>query len=190
MLSLTDPPDVAQLTQKEMNAIVDEAHTLRKKTAAHAHGAEGAKRAIRAGIESIEHGAFLDDEALDLMKTRGTYYVPTLMAVEGGKEILAKGGYPPTVAAKMTAAIESINQVVRKAIAKGVKIGIGTDASVYPHGRNTEEFHLLAALGMSPLDALRAGTSVDAKLLGVQNRVGTLEPGKLADIVALPGDPI
>jgi len=189
VLSLTDEVDIAQLTQEEMNAIVDEAHTLRKKTAAHAHGAEGAKRAIRAGIDSIEHGAFLDDEALDLMKTRGTFYVPTLMAIEGGKEILAKGGYPPTVAQKMTAAIESVGQVVRKAIAKGVKIGMGTDAGVYPHGRNTEEFHLMTGLGMSPLQALRAATSVDAELLGVQNRIGTLEAGKIADIIAMPGDP-
>jgi imidazolonepropionase-like amidohydrolase len=189
VLSLTDPPDVAQLTQDELNAIVDEAHTLRKKTAAHAHGAEGAKRAIRAGIDSIEHGAFLDDEALDLMKTRGTYYIPTLMALEGGKETLAKGGYSPFVAEKMKAAMESVNDVVRKAIAKGVKIGIGTDAAVYPHGRNTEEFHLLTALGLSPLDALRAGTSVDAELLGISDRFGTLASGKVADIVAFPGDP-
>ncbi len=189
VLSLTDAVDVPQLTQEEANAIVDEAHTLRKKTAAHAHGAEGAKRAIRAGIDSIEHGAFLDDEAIDMMKAHGTFYIPTLMAVEGGKEILAKGGYPPTVAAKMTAASESINQVVRKAIAKGVRIGMGTDAAVYPHGRNTEEFHLLAALGMSPLDALRAGTSVDAELLGMQTSIGTLETGKIADVIAMPGDP-
>jgi len=189
VLSLTDEVDIPQLTQEEMNAIVDEAHTLRKKTAAHAHGAEGAKRAIRAGIDSIEHGAFLDDEALDLMKTRGTYYIPTLMALEGGKEILAKGGYPPTVAAKMTAAVESISQVVRKAINKGVRIGMGTDAAVYPHGRNTEEFHLLTAMGMTPLQALRAATSVDADLLGVQSRLGTIELGKLADIIAMPGDP-
>jgi imidazolonepropionase-like amidohydrolase len=189
VLSLNDEVDIPQLTQEEMNAIVDEAHTLRKKTAAHAHGAEGAKRAIRAGIDSIEHGAFLDDEALDMMKARGTYYIPTLMAIEGGKEILAKGGYPPTVAAKMRAAIESINQVVRKAISKGVKVGMGTDAAVYPHGRNTEEFHLLTALGMKPLDALKAGTSVDAELLGIQDRIGTLEAGKLADVIAIPGDP-
>jgi imidazolonepropionase-like amidohydrolase len=188
VLSLTDPPDIPQLTQEELNAIVDEAHTLRKKTAAHAHGAEGAKRAIRAGIDSIEHGAFLDNEALDLMKARGTFFVPTLMAVEGGKEILSKGGYAPFVAAKMTAAMESINTVVRSAIAKGVRIGLGTDAAVYPHGRNTEEFHLLTALGLSAVDALRAGTSIDAELLGLQNRVGTLDVGKLADIVAFPGD--
>jgi imidazolonepropionase-like amidohydrolase len=189
VLSLTDEADVAQLTQDELNAIVDEAHTLRKKTAAHAHGGEGAKRAIRAGIDSIEHGAFLDEEAIDLMKSRGTYFVPTLMALAGGREILAKGGYPPTVAAKMKAAIESSERVVRSAIAKGVRIGMGTDAAVYPHGRNTEEFRLLVALGMKPIDALRAGTSVDAELLGLQNRIGTLEPGKAADVIAMPGDP-
>jgi len=189
VLSLTDPPDIPQLTQEELAVAVEEAKRWGRFVAAHAHGAEGAKRAIRAGIDSIEHGAFLDDEALDLMKARGTYYVPTLMAIEGGKEILSKGGYSPFVATKMKAAMESINNVVRSAITKGVKIGMGTDAAVYPHGRNTEEFHLLTALGMSPLDALRAGTSVDAELLGIQDRVGTLATGKLADIVAFPGDP-
>ena len=124
------------------------------------------------------------------MKARGTYFVPTLMAIEGGKEVLAKGGYAPSVAAKMTAAIESINTVVRKAIAKGVKIGMGTDAAVYPHGRNTEEFHLLTAQGLSPIDALRAGTSIDAELLGASNRIGSLAAGYMADVVAMPGDPI
>ena len=189
VLSLTDEVDVPQLTQEEISAIVDEAHALRKKTAAHAHGAEGAKRAIRAGIDSIEHGAFLDDEAIDMMKARGTYFIPTLMALEGGKEMLARGAYPAPIASKMTAAIESANQVVRKAIAKGVKIGVGTDSSVYPHGRNTEEFHLLTALGMSPLDALRAGTTVDAQLLGLDKRIGAIELGKTADLVVMPGDP-
>ena len=189
VLSLTDPPDVAQLTQEELNAIVDEAHTLRKKTAAHAHGAEGAKRAIRAGIDSVEHGAFLDDEAIDMMKARGTYYIPTLMAVEGGKLVLDQGGYAPLVADKMKAAIASINNVVKKAIAKGVKIGVGTDAAVYPHGRNTEEFHLLVDLGMSALDALRAGTTVNAELLEMKGQIGTLAEGAFADVIAFPGDP-
>jgi imidazolonepropionase-like amidohydrolase len=190
VLSLTDDVDTPQLTQEELNAIVDEAHALRKKTAAHAHGAEGAKRAIRAGIDSIEHGTFMDDEALDLMKARGTVFIPTLMATQGGREKLGKGVYPPAVETKMRAAIEAINQTVKRAIAKGVRIGMGTDAAVYPHGRNPEEFHMLVDLGMPPIDALRAGTSVDAELLGIQNRVGTLESGKLADIVVIPGDPI
>ncbi len=190
VLSLNDDVDTPQLTQEELNAIVDEAHALRKKTAAHAHGAEGAKRAIRAGIDSIEHGTFMDDEALDMMKARGTVFIPTLMATQGGREKLGSGTYPPAVEAKMRAAIEAINQTVKRAIAKGVRIGMGTDAAVYPHGRNTEEFHMLVDLGMQPIDALRAGTSVDAELLGIQNRVGTLESGKLADIVVMPGDPI
>jgi imidazolonepropionase-like amidohydrolase len=189
VLSLTDDVDAPQLTQEELNAIVDEAHALRRKTAAHAHGADGAKRAIRAGIDSIEHGTFMDDEALDMMKARGTVFIPTLMALQGGREKLGKGMYPPAVEAKMRAAIEAINQTVKRALAKGVRVGMGTDAAVYPHGCNVEEFHMLADLGMSPIDALRAGTSLDAELLGIQNRTGTLESGKLADIVTIPGDP-
>ncbi len=187
--SLNDDVDTPQLTQEETNAIIDEAHALRKKTAAHAHGAEGAKRAIRAGVDSIEHGTFLDDEALDMMKARGTVFIPTLMATQGGREKLGKGLYPPAVEAKMRAAIEAINQTVKRALTKGVRIGMGTDAAVYPHGRNTEEFHMLVNLGMSPIDALRAGTSVDGDLLGIASRIGSLEPGKLADVIAMPGDP-
>jgi imidazolonepropionase-like amidohydrolase len=190
VLSLTDDVDTPQLTQEELNAIVDEAHALHKKSAAHAHGAEGAKRAIRAGIDSIEHGTFMDDEALDMMKARGTVFIPTLMATQGGREKLGKGAYSPRVEAKMRAAIEAINQTVKRALAKGVIIGMGTDAGVYPHGRNPEEFHMLVDLGMPPIDALRAGTSVDAQLLGLQNKIGTLESGKLADVVVIPGDPI
>jgi imidazolonepropionase-like amidohydrolase len=189
VLSLTDDVDTPQLTQAELDALVDEAHALRRKTAAHAHGAAGAKRAIRAGIDSIEHGSFLDDEALDMMKAHGTYYIPTLMAIEGLKERLTDGFLPPQVVVKARLASESVNTAVRKAISLGVKIGVGTDAAVYPHGRNTEELHLLVDLGMKPIDALKAGTSVDAQLLGVADRTGTLEAGKLADIVACPGNP-
>lgn len=191
VLSLTDDVDTPQLTQEELNAIVDEAHALRRKTAAHAHGAEGAKRAIRAGIDSIEHGTFLDDEALDMMKQRGTYLVPTLMAPHGIQEQIDKGTYiPPPILAKAKAAIAADNQMFHKALAKGVKIGLGTDAAVYPHGRNTEEFHLMVDLGMKPIDALKAGTSADADLLGLADKIGTLESGKLADVVAVPGDPV
>src|SRR5450432_3055078 len=120
VFSLTDDVDTPQLTQEELNALVDEAHALRRKTAAHAHGATGAKRAIRAGIDSIEHGTFLDDEALEMMKAKGTFLVPTLMAVQGGKEKLGKGLYPPPIEAKMTAAIAAIDATMRNAIAKGV----------------------------------------------------------------------
>ena len=191
VLSATDDVDTPQLTQEELNAIVDEAHALRRKTAAHAHGAEGAKRAIRAGIDSIEHGTFLDDEALDMMKQRGTYLVPTLMAVQGLQEQMDRGVYiPPAILAKAKVAIAAIHQTFQKAMAKGVKIGLGTDAAVYPHGRNTEEFHQMVDLGMKPIDALRAGTSSDAELLGLADKIGTLEAGKLADVVAVPGDPL
>jgi imidazolonepropionase-like amidohydrolase len=190
VFSLTDEVDTPQLTQAELDALVDEAHALRRKTAAHAHGASGAKRAIRAGIDSIEHGSFLDDEALDLMKAKGTYYVPTLMALQGVKEMLSDGFLPPPVEVKARAAMASLDAVVRKAIAKGVKIAVGTDAAVYPHGRNATEMVRLVELGMTPSAALKAGTIVDAELLGMADRIGTLEPGKLADIVACPGNPL
>jgi len=191
VLSLADAVDTPQLTQAELDALVDEAHALRLKTAAHAHGAEGAKRAIRAGIDSIEHGSFLDDEALELMKQKGTYYVPTLMATQGLTEQIAKGvPIPPAIKVKADAAIAAVHQTFQRAIAKGIKIGLGTDAAVYPHGRNAEEFHQMVELGMKPIDALKAGTSVDAQLLGLADRLGTLEPKKIADIVAVPGDPV
>jgi imidazolonepropionase-like amidohydrolase len=191
VLSPTDDVDTPQLTQEELNAIVDEAHALRKKTAAHAHGAEAAKRAIRAGIDSIEHGSFLDDEALDMMKQQGTYLVPTLMAIQGIQEKFDRGIYlPPAIAAKAHAAMNAIHSTFQKALEKNVKIGLGTDAGVYAHGRNAEEFHQMVDLGMKPVDALKAGTSSDADLLGIADKVGTLEVNKLADIVAVPGDPI
>ncbi len=191
VLSLTDDVDTPQLTQEELNAIVDEAHALRLKTAAHAHGAEGAKRAIRAGINSIEHGSFLDDEALDMMKARGTYLVPTLMAPDYLRQKLDAGVYfPPKIAAKARDAIASIQSMFKRALAKGVRIGLGTDAAVYPHGLNAGEFHLMVDLGMKPVDALKAGASSDAELLGLDKQIGSLEAGKLADVVAVPGDPI
>jgi imidazolonepropionase-like amidohydrolase len=191
VLSLADAVDTPQLTQAELDALVDEAHALRLKTAAHAHGAEGAKRAIRAGIDSIEHGSFLDDEDLNLMKQKGTYYVPTLMAVQGLTEQIQKGvAIPPAIRPKAEAAIAAIHQTFQRAIAKGVKIGLGTDAAVYPHGRNAEEFHQMVDLGMKPIAALKAGTSADADLLGLADKIGTLESGKLADVVAVPGNPV
>ena len=190
VLSLTDDVDTPQLTQEELNAIIDEAHALRRKTAAHCHGAEAAKRAIRAGIDSIEHGSFLDEEALDMMQQHGTYFVPTLMALQGLQEQFDKNvNIPPAVAAKARLAMASLHLTFQKALAKGVKIGLGTDAGVYPHGRNAEEFHQMVDLGMKPIEALKAGTSNDADLLGVADQVGTLESGKLADVVAVPGDP-
>ena len=190
VLSLVGDVNSPQLTQAELDALVDEAHALKRKAAAHAHGAEGAKRAIRAGIDSIEHGSFLDDEALDMMRAKGTFFVPTLMAPEGLRERLDKGLYlPPNVEAKARAAIASIRNTFKKALAKNVRIAFGTDAAVYPHGRNAEEFRHMVELGMKPIDALRAATTVDAELFGIADRLGTLEPGKLADLIATPGDP-
>jgi imidazolonepropionase-like amidohydrolase len=191
VLSQTDEVDTPQLTQEELNALVDEAHALRKKAAAHAHGAEGAKRAIRAGIDSIEHGSFLDSEALDLMKQRNTVLVPTLMATKGLRERIRAGLYlPPQIKAKAEAAMAAIENAVRMAVAKNVRFGLGTDTSVYPYPRAAEEFAELVRYGVKPIDALRAGTSVDAELLGVADRLGSLAIGKTADIVAVPGNPL
>jgi imidazolonepropionase-like amidohydrolase len=189
VLSLTDDVDTPQLTQAELDALVDEAHALRRKTAAHAHGATGAKRAIRAGIDSIEHGTFLDDEAMRMMKERGTYYVPTMMAVEGVRQNLTDGYLPPPIEKKARQAIQSLHDTVTKAVQMQLKIALGTDAAVYPHGKNAGEFAQLVSCGMKPIDALKAGTSVDAELIGVADRTGTLEAGKLADVVAVPGNP-
>lgn len=188
VLSLNDDVDSPQLTQEELNALVDQAHTMRRRAAAHAHGAEGAKRAIHAGIDSIEHGSFLDDEALRAMVQKGTFYVPTLMAIEGVKERMA--GLDPRQQRKARRAMDSIDQTVRKAVSLGVRIALGTDAGVYPHGRNAGEFRLMVERGLTPIAALKAGTSVDAELFGIGDRLGSLETGKLADVVAVPGDPV
>jgi len=191
VLSLTDDVDTPQLTQEELNALIDEAHALRRKVAAHCHGSEAAKRAIRAGVDSLEHGSFFDDETLDMMVAHGTYFVPTLMAIVGEQERIARGVYfPPTILAKANAADQAAHKTFQRALAKGVKIGLGTDAAVYPHGRNAEEFNQMVILGMKPVEALRSATSSDAQLLGLADKIGTLEAGKLADIVAVPGDPV
>jgi imidazolonepropionase-like amidohydrolase len=188
VLSLTDKVDSPQLTLAEMEAAVNEAHALGRKTAAHAHGAEAAKRAVRAGIDSIEHGTFLDEEGLNLMKARGTYlvYTPTLCLAERMK----RNGAPAEVVAKSAAADARQEQMFKNALAKGVKIAFGTDAAVCPHGTQAEQFEHMVSLGMKPLGALKSATSEDAKLLGVDEQLGSLEPGKLADIVAVRGDPL
>jgi imidazolonepropionase-like amidohydrolase len=187
VLSLTDKVDSPQLTQAELDALVSEAHALGRKTAAHAHGAEAAKRAVRAGIDSIEHGSFVDDEGLDLMKQKGTYFVytPVLCIMDR----LTKAGAPPNVVAKAKAATTAMEQTIKRALAKGVKVAFGSDAAVCPHGTQVAQFADLVRVGMKPLAALRAATSVDAKLLDVDDKLGTLEAGKLADVIAVPGDP-
>jgi imidazolonepropionase-like amidohydrolase len=188
VLSEADAVDTPQLTQAELDALVDEAHALGKRAAAHAHGAMGAKRAIKAGIDSIEHGTFLDDEALDLMKARRTVLIPTLYT----RDILPRleqGGAPASIVEKERRADAVHERTFRRAVEKGVRIGFGTDSAVMPHGTNAREFHYMVDFGMRPADALRAATAVDAELLGVEKDLGALEAGKLADVVAVPGDP-
>jgi imidazolonepropionase-like amidohydrolase len=186
VLSEADKVDSPQLTQAELDALVDEAHALGRKTAAHAHGAEGAKRAIRAGIDSIEHGSFLDDEALELMKKKGTYFVPTPLPCMMQRLRDAKA--PANILEKATAASGRAEETLKRAVAKNVRIAFGSDAAVCPHGTQINQFAVFVRAGMKPLAAIRSATSVDAALLGVSDR-GTLEVGKLADVVAVPGDP-
>jgi imidazolonepropionase-like amidohydrolase len=186
VLSLTDAVDSAQLTQAELDALVDEAHALGRKAAAHAHGAEAAKRALRAGIDSIEHGTFMDDEALDLMKKKNAWLVftPTLCLDERMK----RNGAPALVVAKSAAAKSREDAMFRRALQKGVNIGFGSDAAVCPHGSQLSQFAYMVSLGMKPLAAIRAATSADARLLGVDGALGTLAAGKLADVIAVAGD--
>jgi imidazolonepropionase-like amidohydrolase len=188
VLSLADEVDTPQLTQAELDAIIDEAHALRKKVAAHAHGATGAKRAIRAGVDSIEHGSFLDDEAIAMMKAKGTYFVPTFLPLKFLGARLES--LPPPTVPKAQAAIAHHSISFKNALAKGVKIAFGTDAGVYPHGQNAQEFRYMVEAGMRPIDALKSSMSVDAELFGVADKLGSLEPGKLADVIAVPGDPV
>ncbi len=188
VLSLTDSVDAPQLTLEELTAVVDEAHRLGKKVATHCHGDTAAKAAIAAGVDSLEHGSFLKPDTLAQMKAKGVYLVPTLLAAEwtGGK--LDK--FPPSIAEKAKAALQARSQMFRDALKAGVRIGFGTDSGVSPHGLNAREFALMVSLGMTPAAALRAATSVDAVLLGVSAKLGTLEVGKLADVIAVPGNPL
>jgi len=187
VLSLADDVDTPQLTPAEIAALVDESHRLRKKVAVHCHGDQAAHDAIEAGVDSIEHGSFLKPETLTLMKNKGTFLTPTLMATEW---IMAKiGGYPPALQAKAKAAAAARSDMFRNALKIGVKISFGTDAAVFPHGQNAKEFALMVGLGMTPIEALRTATANTAELFGVQAKLGTLEKGKLADVIAMPGDP-
>jgi imidazolonepropionase-like amidohydrolase len=190
VLSRNSDVDSPQLTQAELDAIVDEAHARGRKVAAHAHGAEGAKRAVLAGVDSIEHGSLLNDEVLDLMKKKGTWFVPTAMAFQGVRERADKGQLPEDNIRKVRVVDEARRVALRKAIARGVRIAFGTDAGVFAHGRNAGEFALMVEAGMAPAEALRTATVHAAELLGVSSTLGTLEPGKLADVVAVPGNPL
>ncbi|HYH15873.1 MAG TPA: amidohydrolase family protein, partial [Flavisolibacter sp.] len=181
----------AHFTEEEIKAIVSTAKDYGFKVAAHAHGAEGMKRAIRAGVTSIEHGTFMDDEVIRLMKQYGTYYVPTLTA---GKSVAdsAKipGYYPPLVVPKAIETGPKLQATFTKAYRAGVKIAFGTDAGVFGHGKNYKEFEYMVEGGMPPMESIKAATTVAADLLGVADRLGSIEKGKLADIIAVEGDPL
>src|SRR5438445_2609790 len=188
VLSLADEVDTPQLTPAEMAALVDESHRLRKKVAVHCHGDQAAREAIEAGVDSIEHGSFMKPETLTRMKNKGVFLTPTLMATEW---IMSKlENYPPALQAKAKAAAAARSDMFRNAVRIGVKISFGTDAAVYPHGQNAKEFKLMVDLGMSAIDALKSATASDAELFGIAQKTGALEKGKLADIIAMPGDPL
>ena len=188
VLSLSDPVDAPELSQDEMNAIVDEAHHWGRKVAAHCHGDSAARMAVQAGVDSIEHGSFMKPETLAMMRDKGVYLVPTLLAGDWiGRKI---DKFPPSIAAKARAALGARSEMFRNALKAGVKIAFGTDSAVSPHGMNAQEFGLMTGLGMSPAAALRSATSSSAVLLGVDDRVGTIAVGKVADIIAVPGNPL
>jgi imidazolonepropionase-like amidohydrolase len=191
VLSEGDAVGTTQYSFDEMKAMVDEATKLERKVAAHAHGAEGIKISVRAGVASIEHGSFLDEEGARLMAQKGAYLVPTLSAGEAVERAANNGVLTGLRAEKALAAAKAMRNAVRIAMANKVPIALGTDAGVGPHGANGHEFTLMVEWGgMSPMQSIVAGTSNAAKLLGWDRNVGTLTNGKWADIVAVPGDPI
>jgi imidazolonepropionase-like amidohydrolase len=189
VLSKGDDPNHSQFTMEEMKAIVGEAHRLGRKVAAHAHGAEGVRWASDAGVDSVEHGHLMDDAAIATLKKNGTYLVPTLYLVDWQRENAATAHLPEYARKKMEMVSQMGQNNARKAFAAGVKIGMGTDAAVYPHGLNAHELAVYVRLGMTPLQAIQTTTINDADLLGWSDRIGTLEPGKYADLIAVDGDP-
>jgi imidazolonepropionase-like amidohydrolase len=190
VLSEGDAVGVPQYSYEELKAMVDEAGKLERKVAAHAHGTEGIKIAVRAGVASIEHGSFLDDEGARMMVERGTFLVPTLMAGETVEIAANKGVLTGLRAEKALAAAAAMRNAIKIAIRNRVPIAFGTDAGVGDHGANAREFDLLVEWGgMTPLQAITTATSSAAKLLGWEKDVGTLATGRFADIVAVQGDP-
>ena len=189
VLSKGDDPNASQYTLEEMKAIVADAHRLGRKVAAHAHGAEGVRWASEAGVDSIEHGHFMDDAAIATMKKNGTYLVPTLFLTEYMQQHLENSGVPEFSKKKMREVAAAAPLNVKKAFAAGVKVAFGTDAAVYPHGLNAGEFHVYVKLGMTPLAAIQTATINASDLLGPKFLVGSLEPGKFADVIAVDGDP-
>ncbi len=190
VLSHGDNPQASQYTLEELKAIVADAHRLGRKVAAHAHGAQGILWATEAGVDSIEHGSYIDDAGIAEMKKRGTYLVPTLYLMDWFFENAERIGTPPELIAKGHEVMPAARKNVARAFAAGVKVGFGTDAAVYPHGLNAHEFAVMVKLGMTPLGAIQAATVNDADLLGWSDKVGTIEAGKWADIIAVDGDPL
>jgi len=181
----------AHFTDEEIRAVVATAKDYGFKVAAHAHGAEGMKRAIRAGVTSIEHGTFMDDEVIRLMKEHGTWYVPTITAGKSVADSAKLPGYfPPLVVPKALETGPKIQQTFAKAYKAGVKIAFGTDAGVFAHGKNYKEFEYMVEAGMPPMVVIKSATVNGAELLGLSDKIGSIEKGKLADIIAVDGDPL
>src|SRR5881396_2585838 len=189
VLSKGDDPNASQFTLEEMKAIVADAHRLGRKVAAHAHGAEGVRWASEAGVDSIEHGHLMDDAAIATLKKNGTYLVPTLFIGEYMEKNLDRSDVPEYSKQKMRDVIAAMRKNVGKAFAAGVKVALGTDAAVYPHGLNAGELHVYVQLGMTPLAAIQTATINASDLLGPKYLVGSLEAGKWADVIAVDGDP-
>ena len=189
VLSKGDDPRASQYTLEEMKAIVADAHRLGRKVAAHAHGAQGIAWAAEAGVDSIEHGSYIDDAGIAMMKKNGTYLVPTLYLADWMRENAVKIGLPAMYAAKMKEVTAVSRQNIKKAFNAGVKIAFGTDAAVYPHGLNAHEFAVYVQIGMTPLQAIQTATVNAADLLG-WSKIGSIETGNFADIIAVNGDPL
>ena len=190
VLSLGDNPQHSQYTVEEMKAIVADAHRLGRKVAAHAHGAEGIRWAAEAGVDSIEHGSYIDDAGIAAMKEHGTYLVPTLYLGDWMMENAEQTHMPPPLMAKAREVIPAARKNIAHAFTSGVKVAFGTDAAVYPHGLNGREFAVMVKLGLTPLQAIQAATVNAADLLGWSGKVGSLETGAWADVVAVDGDPV
>jgi imidazolonepropionase-like amidohydrolase len=172
-----------------MQTIVSEAHRLGRKVAAHAHGGDGLKQAVRAGVDSIEHGTYIDDEGIKLMKERGTYLVPTMYLTDWFLENYSQLGLPPQIIDKAKEVMPAMKKNLTHAIQQGVPVAFGTDAAVYPHGLNAREFAVLVRMGLTPIQAIQTATVNASKLLGIESKAGAIEAGKYADIIAVQGDP-
>lgn len=189
VLSKGDSPEALQFSDEEIRAVVTEAHRLGRKVAAHAHGAAGIKQAVLAGVDSIEHASFIDDEAIRLMKEKGTYLVPTIFLGDWFMENYQRMGVPDFMVEKARVVMPAARQNIARAFKAGVKVAFGTDAAVYPHGLNGREFAVMVKLGLTPMQSIQAATINAADLLGWSERVGSIEAGRFADIVAVSGDP-